>query len=224
MDKSDIYWCLNPEVFAEVDLTNIVDGGIWNGLSVFVMEGMISFAKKNRLIEQIQFIIKNAQNYTEIDAAIFDYIMREYAWHMGETYYKMVKPFGFLKNIWRIIKGGDIDQPYCKVPQILASYAYVIITNVYDLSKKITKEEYIRLIKKYCLRTHVLYERIQSPTLYPYKGFLLEILIKNVATLEDYYKKKYKDTHLDSFEADYVKIFYARIKIIPVGDDSAYPQ
>ena len=77
MDKSDIYWCLNPDVFAEVDLANIVDDGVWNVLSVYITEGLINIAKKNRLREQIQFILRNASNYAEIDAAIFDFIMRE---------------------------------------------------------------------------------------------------------------------------------------------------
>lgn len=38
MDKSDIYWCLNPETFANVGLENIVDDGVWNVLSICISE------------------------------------------------------------------------------------------------------------------------------------------------------------------------------------------
>lgn len=221
IDKSDILWCLENKSIENLHIEDIVDCGfIWSGLSSVITEGLISIAKKRRIEQCIEYIACNTNNCHEVDVILFDYIMLEYAWQMGGVYWKSVHTLGQIKRVGGAIKRWlsselgywnawqiCLNNPYCQVPKVLSIHAFVILTNIHELHKILTKEEYGILLKKYCLLTHVLYEQLLSPKEYVYQGNMLQILLHNVDTLGNYYWNKYKKwSLLQKFESDYVKI------------------
>ena len=90
MDKRDIYWCLSSEGLYSMATSHsgMVFSQIENRLSKYIVGKLVKLAKKRECEECIEYIKNNEQNPNQLQIAIFDLLMREYVWHMGEAVYK----------------------------------------------------------------------------------------------------------------------------------------
>lgn len=89
MDKSDIFGCVSSEGLSSIATTHpgVVFAPIENGIAYIVVK-LVNLAKKHECEECIDYINNNHQFPNELQIAIFDLLMREYVWHMGEAVYK----------------------------------------------------------------------------------------------------------------------------------------
>lgn len=187
--------------------------------------------ERSAMLCAVDSMIEKKYDLSQIEIAIFDFLMYQYAWHMGQMNFKYNYKSGtymrtFMLSFFNKITSDksfpealemQIKRLYCIVPQKLATYAYYLPL-LLRTRNIISEKECDVLIDKYCLKTHVRYEQLQSPKGHTFEGKLIQILVKHVGELQSYYKKNYDH----SFEADYVKIFYGRFDVLPIGDDSAY--
>lgn len=217
---------------------NVTSGIVLASVTNSTVNQLINLTKKHVLLEGIQYISDNCKSIEEIDCALFDIVLKEYVWHMGYTYldeaiYHRRPLYYTLKALWQSITteqkflnvwGVESNKPYCKIPIILSTFIYTILTNLYKEEQKISKEEYEKLLKRYNKRTHVEYENIVAPLLHPYASVKLIEMSEKRQELENYYTQKYSNFPLLKFNtrSDAIRQFYETRDIMPIGDDSAY--
>ena len=154
MDKRDIYWCLSSEGLYSMATSHsgMVFSQIENRLSKYIVGKLVKLAKKRECEECIEYIKNNEQNPNQLQIAIFDLLMREYVWHMGEAVYKnkndLKQSFRWFGAALPVLFGSvnekrldnyikEMGKFFINVYKELNNFSYIILTNLlepYNLS------------------------------------------------------------------------------------------
>lgn len=241
MNKSDVFWCLSTEGidYLIMHYSNNAFRFIEKSISKAIVDKFVSLAKKRECEECIQYILEHKSNPNYIKIALFDLLMKEYVWHMGEVCYNqkqnIVHAVRWLYAVFRLCRGHDdgfniCQNKYCeafkKVYKELNNFSYIILTNLLEPYKLISDTEYEGMSGIYILDTHVNFEELRAPKGHHFEGerFIDIILKKDRKTTSDYYNKEYKDyTSLSrGFKGDYPNIFYNNLPDSVIGNKDIY--
>ena len=221
MDKSDIYWCLSSEGIQSLlgDNISFLSSGIENKIAEIIVNYGVKQSEKNLCNDCINYVLEK-NDKKELEIVLFDILLKEYLFYMGETCYKksrdLAQSFIGLAGIFSEKKEKDFKERYAKafkyVPLRLNKFPYVILVNLLYSHEFISIADYTRLIIKYMGNTHVHFENILCPTEHPFKGErLLDIILgKDRAEINNYYKEHYADWDLmrRGIKTDYAKVFF----------------
>jgi len=242
MDKNDIYWCLSTEGLSSLVSSHpgIVFSPIENGLAKFIVGKIVGLAKKGECIECIEFISENKINKKELEITLFDLLMKEYVWHMGEVCYEQSR------NLMQGIRGmyalfnayfrnnldsldswsKKYDKAFINVYKKLNNFSYVVLTNLLDSYNVIKEGDYSTLSNKYILNSHVKFENLIAPVGHVYEGqrFIDIIIDKDRSETTRYYKERYKDLIYlkGGFKGDYPNYFYNKMPDTIIGNEDIY--
>lgn len=243
MDKSDIYWCLSPKGLYSVATSHsgIVCKQFENRLAQYIVGKLVKLAKKRECEECIDYIINNQQNPNQLQIAIFDLLMREYVWHMGEAVYKNKNDikqsyrwfgaalpllFGSVnaKRVDNFIKG--MGKFFINVYKELNNFSYVILTNLLEPYNVINEIEYEELCTLFIKSSHVQIENMKAPLGHKYEGEkLIDIILeKSREETAEYYSSHYKGYNFLSrwFTGAYPNYFYNTVPDEIIGKEDIY--
>lgn len=240
MDKNDIYWCISSEGLCSIATSHsgMIFSQIENRISKYIVGKLVKLAKKREKEECIDYI---RQHPNQLQIAIFDLLMREYVWHMGEAVYKNKNDtkqsfrwfgaalpllFGHVneKRLDNYMK--EMGKFFINFYKELNNFSYVILTNVLDPYNIIDEKEYEKLCTLFIRRSHVQFEDMKAPLGHMYEGekFIDIILKKSREETTVYYRSHYKgyDFLSKGFEGDYPNYFYNTIPDKIIGDEDIY--
>lgn len=240
MNKSDIYWCLSSEGLYSIATSHsgMVFSQIENRIAKYIVGNLVKLAKKRECEECIEYI---KQYPNQLQIAIFDLLMREYVWHMGEAVYKnkndikqsfrwfgTALPLLFGKvnenGLDRYIK--EMGKFFINVYKELNKFSFVILTNLLDPNNVINEIEYEQLCSLFIKSNHVQIENIKAPLGHVYEGEkLIDIILgKSREETGSYYNSHYKGYNFLSrgFKGDYPNYFYNTIPDEIIGEEDIY--
>jgi len=243
MDKNDVFWCLSSEGLSSLAMSQsgMLFSPIENGIAKYIVGKLVDLAKKRECEECIDYIVKNQHSPNEIQIAIFDLLLREYVWHMGEGVYKnkndIKQGFRWLGNVLPLLFGSvnekrldnyikEMGKFFVNVYKELNKFSYVILTNLLDPHKAINEIEYKRLCMLFLKSNHVQFENMKAPLGHVYEGkkFIDIILEKSREETSSYYRSHYKEYNYLSrgFKGDYPDYFYNNIPDIIIDNEEIY--
>lgn len=243
MDKSDIFWCLSSEGLSSIATSHpgMVFSPIENGIAKYIVGKLVSLAKKRECEECIDYINNNHQSPNELQIAIFDLLMREYVWHMGEAVYKnkndIKQGFRWFGNVLPLLFGSvnekrlnnyikEMGKFFINVYKELNKFSYVILTNLLDPHKVINEIEYDKLCMLFIKCNHVQFENMKAPLGHMYEGekFIDIILEKDREETSSYYKSHYKgyDFLSRGFKGDYPNYFFNNTPDMIIDNEEIY--
>jgi len=243
MDKSDIFWCLSSEGLSSIATSHpgMVFSPIENGIAKYIVGKLVHLAKKRECEECIDYINNNQQSPNEMQIAIFDLLMREYVWHMGESVYKnkndIKQGFRWFGNVLPLLFGSvnekrldnyikEMGKFFVNVYKELNKFSYVIITNLFDPRGVINEIEYEKLCKLFVKSNHVQFENMKAPLGHMYEGekFIDIILDKSREETTSYYSSHYKgyDFLSKGFKGDYPNYFFNITPDMIIGNEDIY--
>lgn len=242
MDKSDVFWCLSSEGLSSLAISHpgMIFSPIENGIAKFIVGKLVDLAKKRECEECIDYIVKNQHSPNEIQIAIFDLLMREYVWHMGEGVYKNKNDIrqgfrwlGLLPSLFGNINEKKLNKYvkemgkfFVNVYKELNKFSYVILTNLLDPYNIISETEYKNLSKLFLKTNHVQFENLIAPVGHTYEGkkFIDIILEKSREETSSYYNTHYNGYRFLSkgFNGDYPDYFFNNIPDMIIDNEEIY--
>lgn len=240
MDKNNIYWCLSSEGLRSIATSHswMIFSQIENRISKYIVGNLVNLAKKRECEECIEYI---RQYPNQLQIAIFDLLMREYVWHMGEAVYKnkndAKQSFRWFGIVLPLLFGSvnekrldnymkEMSKLFINVYKELNKFSYVILTNLLEPYHIIDKKEYEKLCTRFIKSSHVQFENMKAPSKHMYKGekFIDIILEKSREETIEYYKSHYKgyDFLSKGFKGDYPNYFYNTIPDGIIGSEDIY--
>lgn len=237
MGKNNFWWYLSPEGMSSIAMNHqgVVFAPIERLIANTIVNKLINFGKKIECEECLDFIIKNhATFHNVVHVALFDLLMREYVWHMGEAAYKQrgnVRPLlrGIYVGLMTSRSGfKEFERQYNKgfvnVANKISQLSYIILSHLLEDHKIISEETFSECINKYCHSSHVDFENMPAPKGHKYEGelFIDIIMKKSNEEISRYYEELYAGFSRLSkgFTGDYPSNFFSRS--IPIGDNSIY--
>jgi len=214
-DKSNIEWCLSFDGWSSFMASHpgIVCAPIETKFANFLVGKLVKLAKKQECEECIDYIIKNQHNPNELQIAIFDFLMREYVWYMGEAYYKNSKDLkqGF-RGIRLLFDNFNNKKRLDEYLKELNKFICIIITNLLDPYGIISENDYGELSILFLKDNHVRFKNLKAPVGHVYEGerFINIVSKKDRKETTAYYKSHYKGYSFLSkgFQGDYPDCFY----------------
>lgn len=238
MDKKDIYWCLTSEGFSSMVTSHpgVFFSPIENYVAGYIVNKLVALAKKRECEECIKYIVDNKSNPKLIEIALFDLLMKEYVWHMGEICYKQNKNlFQGIRGMYALFFGSEnslrkwtmiYSRAFVNVYKRLNKFSYVILTNLLDPLSIISEVEYKQLSNKYIVNSHVKFEELLAPIGHSFETerFIDIITNKDRRAISEYYKHNYSNyTFLEGgFKGDYPKYFFEKLPEMIFGNDDIY--
>lgn len=243
MDKRDIYWCLSSEGLYSMATSHsgMVFSQIENRLSKYIVGKLVKLAKKRECEECIEYIKNNEQNPNQLQIAIFDLLMREYVWHMGEAVYKnkndLKQSFRWFGAALPVLFGSvnekrldnyikEMGKFFINVYKELNNFSYIILTNLLEPYYIINEIEYQKLCTLFIKGNHVQFENMKAPLGHKYEGEkLIDIILgKSREETAAYYSSHYNgyNSLSSGFKGDYPNYFFNTIPDEIIGEEDIY--
>lgn len=238
--ERNLFWCWNLEHVKELaeELVPLFTKSYERSVARSIVYYFVKKAKEKKMEQCIKYIRNNP---VQLEIALFDLIMQEYVWYMGEANYRVGYSTVFFRAAWKsFTKDGTFKTfgihfreesayLYVRIVEKLRSMSYLVLANLLKADDPVINiEQYERLKNKYItLKTHVDYENIVVPIghWFKEKNMLNIISANDRDTIIDYYKQKYTNEYLslsNGFKGDYPDYFYRKPSLVPFQDRSIY--
>lgn len=211
------------------------NSNIENCIAKWFVYKFINKAKEVKCEQCIEYIITTYNKCPEnLEIILFDLLMAEYVWHMGESmFYCNRNPLTVVKTFGSTIFGDkSLMDNYLRysakyfvdVYRKLNSYSFRILR---ETSKKVmmSPDRVELLLSKYVLKSHVQFENMIAPAGHPFEGMKQTDILETYTQeeLQAYYQERYASMFLrGGLKGDYPDIFYRKHDILPVGVESIY--
>lgn len=238
--ERNLFWCWDLQHVKELaeELLPLFTDSYERSVARSIVYYFVDKAKERKIEQCIKYIRNNP---AQLEIALFDLIMQEYVWYMGEANYRVGYSTVFFKAVWKsLTKDGTFKKVgihfrkesaylYVGIVEKLRSMSYIVLANLLKADEPVINvEQYECLKNKYItLKTHVDYENLVVPIGYWFKEkTMLDVIFANERNfLMEYYKRKYKNEYsflANGFKGDYPDNFYRKPSLVPFGDRGIY--
>lgn len=235
----DINWCFNSQLIENIlPILSVYTKYKGRIIARKIVYYFVDLAKKKKIEQTIRYV-RDRPN--EVETILFDLIMEQYVWFMGEANYNVSHSLTFFKAAWKtLVLDKTLSHKvmsdnfktysshfYTKIVIKLNQLTYIVLSNLLQ-ENLINENQYFKYIERYSIKTsHIYYEQLKAPSAhstFANKILINIILYNNRDSIISYYKSKYAQYNMlrGGFSGDYPNYFYSKLSITPIGDNYIY--